>query len=692
MPTNALIDEKSPYLQQHANNPVDWLPWGEAAFQKARNEDKPIFLSIGYSTCHWCHVMAHESFEDAGVAGILNRHFVPVKVDREERPDVDRVYMLFVQASTGSGGWPMSVFLTPDLKPFFGGTYFPPDSRYGRPGFRELLEYLARAWKQERQRIESSGDSVTEQLRAMAASSRSALEPDKDLFTSAFPYFRRTFDSHYGGFGQAPKFPRPVVFNYLLSLYVADKNSEALEMSLQTLQAMAKGGMYDQVGGGFHRYSVDERWFVPHFEKMLYDQAQLAVSYLEAFQITRDDNFARIARDIFRYVARDLTSPEGAFYSAEDADSPDPEHPGHSGEGAFYIWRKSEIESVLGEKDAALFCRRYGVEPDGNVANDPHGEFTGRNILYQALSTEECAGRMGLSIEEASEILDRSKRKLFEARAGRPRPHLDNKVLTSWNALMISALAKGYIILGDSTFLSAAEAAADFLLHTMYDERTGRLLRRLCGGEAAIPAFLDDYAFLAQALLDLFEAGGQARYLAIADRLARAGFGQFEDTDGGGFFSTAEHAPDVLLRIKDDYDGAEPSGNSVATDVLLRLAHLLGSGGQFLARADKSLRAFAPKIKAQPPIAPQMLVAVGRSLAEPEQIVVRCAALNSEAQQVLAEERKRFAPYAVFLPLTDAAAEELRQVAPFLAGLERKGRITVYRCRNFACDLPNVIQ
>lgn len=690
MHTNALIREKSPYLQQHAHNPVDWLPWGDAAFEKARAEDKPIFLSIGYSTCHWCHVMAHESFEDERTAEVLNRDFVPVKMDREERPDVDRVYMLFVQASTGSGGWPMSVWLTPDLKPFFGGTYFPPDSRYGRPGFRELLEHLARAWKQDRPRIEESGANVTEQLRSMGASAKAPLEPDKALFESGFSYFRRSFDSRYGGFGHAPKFPRPVIFNYLFRVYSLESNSEAVEMSLQTLQSMAMGGMHDQLGGGFHRYSVDERWFVSHFEKMLYDQAQLAISYLEAFQITRDEGFARIARGIFNYVRRDLTSPEGAFYSAEDADSPDPENPSHSSEGAFYLWRSSEIELLLGPRDAQLFSLRYGVQSGGNVDHDPQGEFGGRNILYQALTVEEAATQLGISSDQAAAVLEAAKEKLLTVRSSRPRPHLDNKVLTAWNALMISAFAKGCIVLGDVAYLQTARTAAGFLLATMYDPATGQLLRRYCAGDAAIPAFLDDYAFLAQALLDLFEASGDPSYLETAVSLARTGLARFEDIEEGGFFSTAAHAPDVLLRIKDDYDGAEPSGNSVATDVLLRLAHLTGDAA-FRARAERSLRIFAPKLKAQPATAPQMLVAVGRSLAEPQQVIIRCAAVDEHVRELVTKERKEFAPYGVSLTVTDSAAEALRPVSLFLAGLERKGLVTIYRCRNFVCDLPVVI-
>lgn len=680
MHTNALVHEKSPYLRQHATNPVAWLPWGPAAFEKARKEDKPIFLSIGYSTCHWCHVMAHESFEDEAVAAILNRHFVPVKVDREERPDVDRIYMLFVQATTGSGGWPMSVWLTPDLKPFFGGTYFPPDSRYGRPGFADLLQYLARAWQQEREKIEASGASVLDQLRGIVASGQKAVAPDRELFQSAFWQFRRMFDSRWGGFGSAPKFPRPVVLNYLLRYYAAEKNPEALEMVTQTLAHMAAGGMHDQLGGGFHRYSVDERWFVPHFEKMLYDQAQLAMAALETNQAGGDLRFARIAEDIFCYVLRDLADPAGGFYSAEDADSPDPDRPGHTREGAFYVWTKAEIIGLLGAETGDLFSRRYGVEEHGNVENDPQGEFTGRNILYEARTEEE----LTRSLANARQIL-------FEARSKRPRPHLDNKILTSWNALMISALAKGYAVAGNIEYKNAAVRAANFILSTMYNRDSGRLLRRYCDGEAGVPAFLDDYAFLAQALLDLFECTFEFSYLETALDLAMRGFAQFEDSENGGFFGTPGKADDLLLRIKDDYDGAEPSGNSVATDVLERLAHLTGDK-DLQRRAERSLASFAPKLKAQPTMAPQMLVAMARSFVEPAQVILRCAEVDQEVETLVRQYSREFAPNLVVLAVSDELAGQLFPIAPFLGGLERKGQITIYECRNFTCQLPKVIQ
>jgi hypothetical protein len=673
--SNALADEKSPYLRQHANNPVDWLPWGPAAFEKSRREDKPIFLSIGYSTCHWCHVMAHESFEDERVAQVLNTEFVPVKVDREERPDIDRIYMLFVQASTGSGGWPMSVWLTPELKPFFGGTYFPPGSRYGRPGFRELLLHLAQVWKNERDKVEESSSNVAEQLRSLSSSPKTVLEPDRELFGEAFGQFRRVFDAKWGGFGGAPKFPRPSVINYLCRYYALENNLEALDMVVQTLRAMAAGGMHDQLGGGFHRYSVDERWFVPHFEKMLYDQAQLAIAYLEAYQITGEALFAEVARGTLEYVLRDLTDSSGAFYSAEDADSPDPENPLHSGEGCFYIWREEEIGALLGD-DASLFYKYFGVKPDGNVEVDPHGEFAGRNILFRAEPM----------LPELRNVLN----VLLNARSRRPRPHLDNKILTSWNALFVSALVKGYQVLEDTKFLIAGQRATAFLLARMYDPCSGQLLRRYSEEEAAVPAFLDDYAFFAQALLDLFEVVPDGSLLETAIQLSNLGLRRFEDEPDGGFFSTEKDAGDLLLRLKEDYDGAEPSGNSVATDVLLRLASLTGEAS-YRERADRSLRSFAPKIKIQPTIAPQMLAALGRWLTEPEQVIIRCAAVDSECQALLREYTSRFAPNSIVLAISDATAKELEARAPFIANLERKGRLTVYECRNFACELPKVI-
>ncbi len=673
---NRLGAEKSPYLLQHANNPVDWYPWGDEAFEKARREDKPVFLSVGYSTCHWCHVMERESFENPDLARLLNRDFISIKVDREERPDVDRIYMLFVQAATGSGGWPMSVFLTPERKPFFGGTYFPPDNRYGRPGFGAILQSLAQAWQKDRARVEQSGAQVIEQLKelSLARSGDGEAGLGKDILDSAFRSFERIFDPHLGGFGGAPKFPRPSVLNFLLRYHAKTKDQDALEMVLVTLREMAKGGMNDQLGGGFHRYSVDEHWFVPHFEKMLYDQAQLAVSYLEAFQITGDAHYADVARSVFEYVLRDLAHPEGGFYSAEDADSAaDPAHPHEKGEGAFYIWTYAEIVAALGAEDAATFARRYGVEERGNVHEDPHGEFGGRNILYQASQVDE------------ARVIEQARRSLLAIRSQRPRPHLDDKILTAWNAMMISAFAKGARILREPRYASAARGALDFLRRKLWREPDATLLRRYRDGDAAIEGFLDDYAFLALALIDMYETTFDPADLDWAVRLAERAIELFEDREQGGFFSTQAAKADLVLRLKDDYDGAEPSGNSAMVLALLKLggaglrpARAGGVGlrpaSAFHASAERALQAFAPRLRAAPTAAPQMLVAQMFATGPSMEIVLA----GPHDERMLAAIHSRFLPNAVVM-----RAEQAPVSMPAL-----DGKPTAYVCENYACKLP----
>src|SRR5688572_25792453 len=514
---NRLAQERSPYLLQHASNPVDWHPWGPEAFARARTEDKPIFLSIGYSTCHWCHVMEHESFESAEIADALNRDFVSIKVDREERPDVDRVYMSFVQATTGSGGWPMSVFLTPELKPFFGGTYFPPSSRWGRPGFSDLLSELSRVWKHDRPRVEQAAGELLERLKLVtntgAAPGAEAIVAGVDALDAAVEQFQMAFDRRHGGFGEAPKFPRPSELLLLLREHarrsVSGPGAQApLLMVTDTLRAMALGGMRDHIGGGFHRYSVDAEWRVPHFEKMLYDQAQLVLAYLEAAQATGEDFYATVAEDTLHYVMRDLTDPSGGFYSAEDADSLPPEQaadPGaHKTEGAFYIWSDGEIRQLLGD-DAEIARRRFGIEPDGNAPQDPHGEFLGKNLLYVAQSIEDIAARSGSSPDEVMAALGRIREKLASARAKRPRPHLDDKILTAWNGLMIAAFARaGRVLTGRQSagrYVAAAQRAASFIKHHLWRPDASRLLRRYRHGAAAIDAYAEDYAYLIFGLL-----------------------------------------------------------------------------------------------------------------------------------------------------------------------------------------------
>ncbi len=691
MPTNRLANEKSPYLLQHAHNPVDWYPWGMEAFEKARREDKPIFLSIGYSTCHWCHVMERESFENERIAELLNQRFVPVKVDREERPDLDRIYMTFVQATTGGGGWPMSVWLTPDLEPFFGGTYFPPEPRYGQPGFESILTQLAAAWASERTQIAESAREIVAQLRrqlAVEASDSGVSRVDGVLLDSGFYAFRREFDREHGGFGGSPKFPRPSVFNFLLRYWAGTKNREALDMTLVTLRAMARGGMNDQLGGGFHRYSVDERWFVPHFEKMLYDQAQLAVSYLQAFQITGEVEFADVARRTLDYVLRGLSSGEGGFYSAEDADSPDPAHPETRREGAFYLWSAAEIREAVKPTAAEWFFYRYGVEGNGNVAHDPHGEFAGRNILHQAHPVEELAARFSAPAEEVRAALAEAEGALFNLRSRRPRPHLDDKILTAWNGLTISALALGGAVLDQPRYADAARKAADFLLSKMYDAGSGTLLRRYRDGEAAVPGFLDDYAFLTQGLLDLYEAQFDLEHLETARRLTEKQLQIFEDAPHGGFFG-ADAAPDRVLELKEDYDGAEPSGNSVAILNLLRLARMTGEK-RFRESAERALAAFGPRLAAAPAALPQMLAACEFLVRDPREIVLVGKRGSPDTEALMHALFVRFIPNRVALMVDSEEAR--RKLSAGVREIEfmrpADGRASAYVCRGYACQAP----
>ena len=694
--TNRLVHENSPYLLQHAHNPVDWYAWGDEAFEKARAEDKPIFLSIGYSTCHWCHVMERESFENEATARILNEHFVSVKLDREERPDVDRVYMAFVQATTGSGGWPMSVFLTPELKPFYGGTYFPPDNRYGRPGFGYLLEQIAEAWRTRRSDLMETGVRAAAHLESAAAVENGAHELDTSALERSFAYFRRSYDARYGGFGHAPKFPRPAVFQFLFRYHRRTGDGEALDMALHTLREMAKGGMNDHLGGGFHRYSVDERWHVPHFEKMLYDQAQLAVAYLEAFQITGEAAYSGVAARILDYVRRDLTHPEGGFYSAEDADSAaDAARPDEKSEGAFYIWPAAEIREALGEPAATWFMERYGCRDNGNALDDPHGEFTERNILFEAVEVDEIARRRGAGQADVEQALAEGAAKLLELRGKRPRPHLDDKILAGWNGMMISAFALAARVfqpLDEARargYLGTATRAAAFMQANLREAGTGCLLRRWRDGSAAVPAFLDDHALASLAFIDLYEATFDVDYLETALDLARRAVKQFEDRENGGFYSTSGRSPDVIIRMKDDYDGAEPAGNSSMVMALLRLSNYTRDAGLQEA-AERALKGFASRLNDQGPALPAMMSAWIHSL-EPKTQVVFSAETRDEAFDALAgAAARRFLPEATLLAAVDGAGREsLAKWIPEVAAMgPAEGRACAYVCRDFACQAP----
>ena len=700
--SNRLAHERSPYLLQHASNPVDWYPWGEEAFERARREDKPIFLSIGYSTCHWCHVMEHESFEDADVAAALNRDFVSIKVDREERPDVDRVYMTFVQATTGAGGWPMSVWLTPELKPFFGGTYFPPTSKWGRPGFIEILGQLASAWKNEREQVTGSAQMVVDRLREATSGDEADTDhravAGREAIDAGIAAFTQAFDVRRGGFGGAPKFPRPSELLFLLHAHAFTGDRNARTMAVETLRAMALGGMRDQVGGGFHRYSVDAEWRVPHFEKMLYDQAQLVVAYLEAFQATGDEFYATIAEDTLDYVRRDLTAPEGAFFSAEDADSAvpvsasaDTVHAGEKREGAFYVWTQGEIDRLLGD-DAPIVSRRFGVEPRGNALADPQNEFVDQNILYISQSIDEVSARTGKPVEEVMAALARARGTLFDARASRPRPHLDDKILTAWNGLMIAAFARAARVLVNSPrrdeWRTTAERAAAWIHHTLWtDDR--RLLRRYRDGDAAIDGFCEDYAYLVWGLTELFQTTGEGRWLGWALELTALQTSLFHDTRDGGWFSTTAEDPTVLLRLKEDYDGAEPAAASVTVRNLIVLGHLT-SDRDLLDRAERTLGRYGSDIGRAVRVIPLMVANLALWHGGAPQIVLAGDPGSSDTRDLEAVIARRYVPAAVTIPLvSDDQRAALGARLPWLAAMSaRDGRATAYVCQNFTCQEP----
>jgi len=727
--TNRLAHEKSPYLLQHAHNPVDWYPWGEEAFAKARSENKPIFLSIGYSTCHWCHVMAHESFENEDVAAFMNREFVNIKVDREERPDVDRVYMTFVQATTGGGGWPMSVWLTPDLKPFVGGTYFPPEDRYGQPAFKTVLERVATAWKENHDKIVEQGGKIVAALRESQSTATAEGKIDAAVLDAAYQQIDRSYDPKEGGFGNAPKFPRPVTLNFLTRFYARDPKREsgkhALEMTLFTLRKMAAGGMHDHIGGGFHRYSVDRYWHVPHFEKMLYDQAQLVVAYLDAFQITRDQKYEAVARDILDYVARDMTSKEGGFFSAEDADSPVVAgigNPGHekTAEGAFYVWTKKEVGAALGDA-SEIFDFHYGVQSQGNApeGSDPQDEFRGKNILIERHTIAETAkhfgntGSLSASRTDSSprepvrsagvspadpeheqairDLLKRCREKLSVIRSKRPRPHLDDKIIAAWNGLMISAYARGAQVLDEPRYLEIATRAAKFLQTDLYDPSRKILYRNYRGDRSDIEAFADDYAFVIQGLLDLYEASFDVEWLKFAVQLQETQDRLFFDEKNGGYFSTSGKDESVFLRMKDDNDGAEPSASSIAALNLLRLSQFRDDPGAAGAeRARKTIDAFTTTLSHFPSAMPQMLVALDYSLSKPRQIVIAGKKDAPETKALLKEVHRHFLPKTV-LVLADGAEgqkylgeknDAIRAMSPI------DGKPAAYVCENFTCKAP----
>ncbi|XP_041977933.1 spermatogenesis-associated protein 20 [Aricia agestis] len=698
--TNRLVSEKSPYLLQHAHNPVDWYPWGQEAIDRARKENKLIFLSVGYSTCHWCHVMEKESFESESVAQVMNEHYINIKVDREERPDIDRVYMLFIMASTGSGGWPMSVFLTPDLRPVTGGTYFPPEDRYGRPGFKSILLSLAAKWKENQSQFLEASNNIMVALKDMSkVDQESSFEiPGEATWNKCVRRLMNQYEPEFGGFGTAPKFPQASIFNFLFHYYARDKNNadgkKCLEMCLHSLTKIAKGGIHDHVSSGFARYSVDGKWHVPHFEKMLYDQAQLTVAYTDAYLATKDDFYADVVRDIIKYVNRDLRHPSGGYYSAEDADS----YPFYGApakqEGAFCVWEYHEIESLLGDKLIGstpyidIFCDYFNVEQCGNISrgSDPHGELKNKNVLIIYGSKEETADKFAITVEELDDVLAKCINILFEERLKRPRPHLDDKMLCSWNGLMLAGLAQAGQGLGEKEFIEDAVKTAKFIREHMYDPNTKTLIHscyRCEDGSVTqsaepIPGFLDDYAFLIKGLLDLYEATFDPFWLNWAQELQEKQNELFWDAETGGYFTCSNEDSSVVLRLKEDQDGAEPSGNSVACHNLQRLAV---HGANTRDAAQRILRAFATRLEQAPTALPEMMSALMFYNDSPTQVVISGPREDERTLELARAVRSRLLAARV-LSVHD-------NDAPVGGNTKPRGDVpTAYVCRRFACSLP----
>ena len=660
---NRLINETSPYLLQHAYNPVDWYPWGDEAFAKAKAEDKPLLVSIGYSACHWCHVMKHESFEDEETARVMNENFVNIKVDMEERPDVDHIYMSFVQMTTGRGGWPMNVFLTPDKRPFFGGTYFPPAPRYGMPSWQQILLSIAEAYKEKRDEIEHSANEIVGELRRLSMVNEGTALSNA-ILDDAFASFERSFDAKNGGFGGAPKFPQAMSLEFLLRHHHSTHDQKALDMTRLTLDKMAFGGMYDQLGGGFHRYSVDNVWLVPHFEKMLYDNAQLARIYLHAFQVTGDPEYRRIATETLDYVLREMTNPSGGFYSSQDADS-------EGEEGKFFVWSEREIDDLLGD-DSNAFKFFFDVSKDGN--------FEGKNILNRPRTIDSAASALKIEPFELFSLIENAKQGLFEARETRIKPHRDEKVLASWNGLMLAAFADAAGVLGDDKYLKTAEKNAEFLLSKMLTD-SGRLFRSWKAGEAKLNGYLDDYANVADGLLALYQVTGNIRYFQNARSLVDLMLEHFWDQEAGGFFYTSNDHEELVVRTKDFTDNATPSGNSAAADVLLRIAMLTGDD-RYERFAVATLRLAANQIARYPQGFGRALSTLGSHLYNAGELAIVGPAGNELAEVALA----------TYLPTTTVALssdpDNDAAEVPLFEGRGNSDKPLAFLCKNFVCSRP----
>ncbi len=660
---NRLADESSPYLLQHAHNPVDWYPWGAEAFEKAAAADIPILLSIGYSACHWCHVMAHESFEDERIAEIMNERFINIKVDMEERPDVDKIYMNFVQLTTGSGGWPLTAFLTPDQRPFFGGTYFPPTPRFNMPSFEQILISVSDAYRDQRDEVLNSADEIVSEITKIGSTEATTSPLSAEILDHAFGSFVRTFDSVNGGFGGAPKFPAPMALEFLLRYYKRTGNEKALEIVDQTCRKMAEGGIFDQIGGGFHRYAVDSVWLVPHFEKMLYDNAQLIRIYVHLFQITGDDYFRTIAEKTIDYIRREMLDDKGGFYSAQDADS-------EGVEGKFFVWTREEIEAVIGTEAARVFNRVFDISEAGN--------FEGKNIPNIKYSIAETATVLGLSVGEAAATIESARAKLFDAREKRIKPFRDDKVIAAWNGLMLAAFSDAAAVFGRSDYLDIAIQNADFLITEM--QKDGRLLRSWKDGEARLDAYLEDYANVADGLFELFAASGDVKYLKESNRLVKLMIDKFWDEENGGFFFTGSDHEELLVRSKDFNDNAVPSGNSVAFDVLLKLAKVFGKD-EFTRYATTGLRLVVSQIARYPGAFGRTLQSLEFHLGDVREIVI-VGVKGNELERLV---DSQYLPDTVVYKFEDRPEID----SPLLMGRSMvDGKPTAYVCQNYTCQRP----
>ena len=676
--TNHLIHEKSPYLLQHAHNPVDWYPWGEEAFTKAREEDKPIFLSIGYSTCHWCHVMEEESFEDPEVARLLNDTFVCIKVDREERPDIDAVYMTVCQMMTGSGGWPLTIFMTPDKKPFFAATYIPKESRFGRIGLLDLVPRVKELWQNDREKLLRGASEVVQFLQKMEKPQ--STEPLSSSFLDkAYQQFARSYDAHWGGFGNAPKFPSPHNLIFLLRYGQGRHVPQAQQMVEATLTQMRLGGIYDQLGFGFHRYSTDARWLVPHFEKMLYDQALHILAYTEAYQITRKPFYASTVREVVEYVQRNLQHPEGGFYSAEDADS-------EGKEGKFYLWTQSEIQKALPDSLAEFAIQVFHISQAGNFSHEATGQQTGENILYPGLPAEQLAKQMQMPLEQFHRKFEEVRQQLFRVREKRVHPFRDDKILTDWNGLMIAALARAGWVFRQPAYIDLAQKAAAFLWQKQWKDPI--LFHRYREGETAIPGYLDDYAFLAWGFVELYQATWEPDFLEKALLLMQRAEEHFWDATNGGFFFTGDFGENVLVRQKESSDGAVPSGNAVMTYNLLRLSRLTGNS-HWEELANHNLRVFAENIRRYPTFHAFWLIALDFAYRPGVEVVVVDPIHAPQENTLLQQLRDLYLPDAVILYKSPQTKPLLEKLAPYTAALQSKNhKSTAYVCQNFQCNLP----